>query len=232
MQPRRLAVVLFTAATSPERAQYAYTTLHSTLDLLKYSGPLKVHIADDGSSDEHRAMLQEIAGGYASIESVTTTNAERGGYGHSYNLASQVVHAIADVTLMVEDDWELRAPLDADQFVEAFGGTIDCIRLGYLGWTQALRGELVGRAGRTYWLLDPGSPERHVFAGHPRIETVQFERRVGEWPVGLDAGTTEFEVAGRMTSRLGVAWPDGWSGYHHIGTVQARTDQREAVANV
>lgn len=223
-------IMLLTAATRPERAEYAYRTLHAVLDNLIYDGPVFLHIADDGSPEEHRAVLAEIAGGYSFMKGVTISNSERQGYGANMNAATQVVHSRGGFILPLEDDWDLRTTLDAREMCEAFGATIQCIRLGYLGWTQPLRAELVSKGGRSYWLLDPGSPEPHVWAGHPRIETIDFQRRMGEWPLGLDPGATEFAVAHRPEARVGVAWPDGWPGFSHIGTVQARADQREAVA--
>jgi hypothetical protein len=224
-----LTVMLLTYGEQPERAEYAYRTLHAVLDRMWYPGPLFVHIADDGSPEQHRSVLAEIAGGYTHLAGITVSNSARGGYGASYNAATQAIHSRGGAVLPLEDDWELTVPLDAGRMVGCLGDEIQCIRLGYLGWTQPLRAQLLGVDGVTFWLLDPESAEPHVFAGHPRIETVEFERRVGEWPLGLNAGATEFAVAHRPASRIGVAWPNGWPGFGHIGTVQARTDQLEAV---
>lgn len=222
-----LTVMLLTYGAQPERAEYAYRTLHSTLDHLVYDGPLFVHIGDDGSPPEHRAVCAEIAGGYHFVKGVTVSDSERGGYGANYNLATSMVHPRGGAVLALEDDWVLEHDLDAWKLVECLGDPIQCIRLGYLGWTQPLRAQLLGVNGRTFWLFDPESPEPHVFAGHPRIETVGFEARVGRWPEGLAAGPTEFEVAHRYESRIGVAWPHGWPGFAHVGTVQAAADIRK-----
>lgn len=237
MTQPKLYIMLLTYAHAADsaRAGYAKTTLKTTLDNIQYDGPISVHIADDGSPEAHRKALAKLAGGYKHVQGVTITNAERRGYGASYNLATQVIHQFANVVLPLEDDWELAHPLDLSGYVEALddSGPISCIRLGYLGYTQVLKGELGRRAGKQFLLFDPESPERHVCAGHPRIETVGFERRVGPWQEGIDAGTTEFVWCGQPEARIGVAWPmdapsGGW--FQHIGTVQAREDQREAVA--
>ena len=231
-----LTILLLTYGERPERREYAYLTLHSVLDNLRYSGPLMVHIADDGSPDEHRSVLQAIAGGYAHVQAVTVTNAERAGYGASYNLATQVVHLRGGLVLPLEDDWQLMRELNVDELAPALGGAIGCIRLGYLGYTQALRGEIIRGGGEhNYLLLDENSPERHVCAGHPRLETVEWERAVGPWPVGYDAGTTEFIWCGLPAARQHVAWPlDLIGGYGslfaHVGAVQARHDQEPATA--
>lgn len=232
----KLFICLFTYASTKDdpRANYAYLTLESALTRLKWSGETSVHIADDGSFPGHVRALELFAGGYGHVHGISSTNAERGGYGRSYNLATQHVHAYEpDVILPLEDDWVLNPNrmLGMDALAADLLGDerIDCIRLGYLGFTKPIRGEVITTGRNLYLLLDPQSEERHIFAGHPRLETVAFERRVGPWPEGLGAGTTEFEVAGRIESRWGVAWPLSIGPgdlFSHVGAVQARTDQK------
>lgn len=235
MNEPKLYIMLLTYAESLDspRALYAERTLRAVLDNLVYDGPISVHIADDGSPQEYRDRLVEIAGGYQRVQGVTVTNAERRGYGASYNLATQVVHTWADIVLPLEDDWVLSQQLDIRGHIRTLlsDTAIRCIRLGYLGFTQDLIGTLGKESGEIYLLFDPDSPERHVSAGHPRLETVGFERSVGPWMEGVDPGMTEHLWCGRPGARQGVAWVMGspLSGYFaHIGTVQARSDQQEA----
>lgn len=230
-----LAVVMFTY----DRWEYAVRTLRSTLDRARFGGVVSVHIADDGSGRDYQQGLVEIAAGYPQVALVTLSDSGRKGYGASYNLASQQVHQRADFVLALEDDWELQRDLDLDELARAImesdgASRFECVRLGYIGYTQELRGRFVYAAGQQFLLLDPDSPERHVAAGHPRLETVAFERRVGPWTEGLNAGATEFDWCGRPESRVGVVWPldlgmsasqSGRSLYAHIGAIQARTDQ-------
>lgn len=191
----------------------AARTLRAALDGIAYSGELAVHIADDGSVDGHREALHELAGGYPQVVSAVVTNANRRGYGHSYNLATQEVHGHSAAVLVLEDDWELTTPLDLDPLVLTLGSFntdftgVDCIRLGYLGFTQELRGKVVHTHAGPMILLDPDSAEPHVAAGHPRLETVHFERAVGPWAEGLAPGATEFDWCHRRAARVGVAWP-------------------------
>ncbi len=206
------------------RYEYAELTLRSALENIKYEGPLSVHIADDGSPDGYVAELMEIAKGMG-IEQVTSTNSNHRGYGANYNCATQVVHSFADVVLPLEDDWQLLRELDLDKYVPVLG-QFGCIRMGYLGFTQALHGRFLNVAGATWILMWPNSYEPHVWAGHPRLETVAWERAVGPWPEVLEAGPTEFAVAHKEAARTGVVWPmsyikpegDLWA---HIGTVHA-----------
>jgi len=226
----RLAIVLltYTDDTHGPRAEYAHRTLRSALDNVVTSCDISVHIADDGSPEEHRQALIHLAGGYAHVRGISVTNAQRGGYGRSYNLATQTVHRHVDYVLPLEDDWVLEAPLNIDPYLAAMSAPNGpgCIRLGYIGMTQELRGLLVPFAGNMYLMFDPDSPEPHVFAGHPRLETVAWERRVGPWPEGVSAGTTEFLVAHKREARERVAWPMNRGPFAHVGTVQARTDQQ------
>lgn len=224
----RLTIMLLTHASDMKspRVKYAERTIKATLDHLKFDGEISVHIADDGSPERHRENLKKIAGGYAHVHSVGVTNAEGRGYGASYNLATQAVHPGVDFVLPLEDDWELREDLDVSPYIEALRQGYNCVRLGYIGFTQPLAAVFQSVAGQVYLAFDPNSPEPHVWAGHPRLETVQFQRSVGPWPEGVDAGSTEFTVARRANARAGIAWPFAYRNlYAHIGTVQARSDQ-------
>ena|SRR3990167_5359228 len=217
-----------------KRTEYAILTLQSLIKNFNYSGFWGIHIADDGSDVGHINQLMEIVNEHEKFSGFT--NAQRGGYGKSYNLALQNVHTWADIILPLEDDWELARPLSSDPLVTALQeDQFGCIRMGYLGWTQELRGKIIRAAGQQFLLLDPDSPEPHVWAGHPRLETKEWQRSVGPWPEGdYDPGTTEFMVAHRQEARQGVVWPldlqracgDLWA---HVGAEQARTDQRQAV---
>lgn len=224
--PDKVALMLLTYSPGLEhpRSLYAQRTLRSALDRLRYSGPLSVHIADDGSGPGHVDLLREIAGGYASVQGVTSTSADRRGYGASYNEGTRVIHDYASYVLPLEDDWELREDLDLDPLIAALStDVLGCVRLGYLGHTQRLDGSVLALAGQNYLALDPASPEPHVWAGHPRLEARAWQRLVGPWPTGLNPGETEFSVAHRPAARVGVGWPlDTCVRFLHIGSVSFR----------
>lgn len=204
------------------RLAYAQTTLDSTLKHLKTEGTLGVHIASDGDEDSYIAVLVALANSY-DVPTISTTNAQRAGYGASYNLGTQVIHGYASHVLVLEDDWELQRELNLDLYIGALNELgAGCMRLGYLGYTQPLRAEFASSHGRHWLRLDPSSPEPHVFAGHPRLETVAWQRTVGPWPEGLEPGQTEFAVAHIAEARHGVIWPvqevkPYGDLFHHIG---------------
>lgn len=207
----KLAVCLLTYTATRQRLAYAEATLHSTMSLLSTNADACVHIADDGSPAEHRDRLISIAREYAPLDRISVSNSERGGYGKNVNLAMQALHSSVDYVLMLEDDWELTRLLDLQPLINALESSIgvECIRLGYLSFTQGLWGRVMSAPPEwyKYLLLDPDSDEPHVFAGHPRLETVAFQKRVGPWQEGLAPGATEFEIAHRPEARRGVAWP-------------------------
>ncbi len=223
----KLGILLLTY----NRLTYAETTLRSLAHHLIWPGEIHIHIADDGSAPEYRTRLSELAGELWPKHGRSVTNAKRSGYGANFNLATQVLHQTCDVVLPLEDDWECLRPFDAGGYGEALGDEIQCVRFGYIGYTEPLRGEVRYVAGRPFLLFDEDSPERHVSAGHPRLETVAYERQIGPWAEGLDPGATEFDWCGRPPARRGVAWPmdvrpTQGDLFAHIGAEQAREDQR------
>lgn len=233
----KLAIVLLTAKTTPERALYAQATLKSTLERLRTTHDVHLHIGDDGSSPDHVYNLKAIANEYSGVWSgCTATDSGHTGYGANYNLSMRTVHDMgADYILPLEDDWELNRPegFDVDPIITVLkDGVFDSVRMGYIGYTQKLVAEFV-YCNDLHWLrLDPElSHEPHVFSGHPRIETVAYQKRVGPWPEGLTPGETEWAVATsneyKHNSRRGIAWPltllpDIRHGaFEHIGTVKS-----------
>lgn len=189
-----------------------------------------MHIADDSSHQDHNSHIEPLlrtCEDYG-VEHVSSTCSDAKGYGANYNAAMQVVHGSnSDYVLPLEDDWELVKDLNIEPILSVLDtGFAGCVRLGYLGYTQPLAGMFFTYADKHWIRLDKLSPEPHVFAGHPRVETVAWEREVGPWQVGLTPGETEWEVAHRKAARNNVVWPISLTRpegdlYVHIGTVQS-----------
>lgn len=233
-----IAVVLLTCDRPEERREYARRTLRGLDGTLRCStDEFWIHIADDGSEQSFRDEMIELARNQVG-ENTSVSNSEARGYGASYNLATQQVHPIADLILPLEDDWEVVREIDLDSIVAVLrAGVFSCVRMGYIGYTGELRAKFVYQEGKQWLELDPDSTERHVFSGGPRLETVEFERRLGLWPEGMSAGLTELEVASRPESRIGVAWPIDMVGprgdlFTHIGTKQAGGTEAGSIARM
>lgn len=193
------------------RLEYAKRTLRTTFEYLRGDHDYYLHIASDGDTNEYISELEQSffkAGRLHPLMNIDVSNSERRGYGANFNLATQTIHTYADYVLVLEDDWELTRELDIDLYIQALDELgAGCMRLGYLGFTQPLRAELASACGRIWLRLDPSSSEPHVFAGHPRLETVAWQRSVGPWPEALEPGQTEFAVAHIAEARHGVIWP-------------------------
>lgn len=222
-----IAIILLTCDRPKERCDYARMALRS-LEKLVTDEEIWLHIADDGSSPAYRnEMIAAARAMYGARVSIT--NAKGSGYGANYNVATQVVHGIdgVDLILPLEDDWELIRPLDLAPFASVLrAGVFGCVRMGYIGFTQELRASFVSHAGYHWLALDPESAEPHVFAGGPRLETVAWERNVGPWDEHLPAGVTEFNVAHRPQARVGIGWPVGLikpqgDAFVHVGALKA-----------
>lgn len=219
-------VVIVALLLTYDRLEVAKITLKSLAANLICSEDVWLHIADDGSSQEYRDELLELARSHYG-DKVSVTNSERRGYGGNYNVATQTVHQITDIVLPLEDDWELVRSLDIDPIIKALrNDAFDCARMGYIGYTAELRGILRWHE-KLHWLeFDPASTERHIFAGGPRLETVAFERKVGPWPEQMEQGATEFHVAGWSETRERVVWPvdlirPTGDAFAHIGAYKA-----------
>lgn len=242
-----IMLLTYTPTLDHPRAEYARRTLTAALSYL-HPGPdvrLRLHIADDGSPEGHVEGLRALAGTLMPGIEITTTNAQRGGYGHSYNLACQAVHDATDFVLALEDDWQLMRTLELTPLVNALTESyrkvgsrpqdwIRCIRLGYLGFDRAINGHLVEYADQKFFLFDASSPEQYLFAGHARLETVEFERAVGPWTPGLGAGATELDIIGRPQARVGIAWPldlvhTSGNLFAHIGSESVNSVEPEGI---
>lgn len=218
-----ISVVLLTY----NRLDYAKRTLKSLAVNLRTREEIKWCIASDGDSEAYLADLSAVANDKITGTVATITNSQRGGYGKNYNLAMQNAHE-AEYIIPVEDDWDLLKPLDVDAVIRDMQLLdIGCARLGYIGYTQELRGRFAPGVACGQWLiLDADSPEPHVFAGHPRVETRDWARSVGPWPEGLLPGETEFTVAKLPAARQRVAWPldlvkPAGDLFAHIGSVRS-----------
>lgn len=220
------------------RLNYAKLAVQS-LKNLKTRESIHFHIADDGSGDDYVSELANIVEKTLGDVSITMTNSNDQGYGANYNLAMQVTHNLnADVVLALEDDWELSRELNIDPIIQALREDVfRCVRLGYVGYTQSLMARFVSFANMNWLEFSEFSSEPHVFTGHPRLETINFQKEVGVWPIGLGAGATEFEVAHRREARIKVGWPvDLVSPYGdafvHVGTEHAEDPESALLKRV
>lgn len=222
MSGERLAVVLITAG----RIDYAVDTLRSAMVNLQHDGPTLWHIADDSDDDAYVSRLTDLANTLRPGDPVTVSRVHARSYGANVNAASQSVHQWADYVLSLEDDWRCLRPLDTAPILKmlACEGHQDkaewqwavppppsfraqSVRLGYLGYQWEIDAHLF-KTDECLWMgLCPDSKDQNVQAGHPRIETVAYQRSVGPWNETTNPGMTELDWVQRPAARQGVVWP-------------------------
>lgn len=204
------------------RAEYAVQTLHALIDNLKSPLPIRLHVADDGSTNRDfiKVLLREAKVGWHTEGD--WTNAERGGIGASLNRAIEQ-QAPDELLMYMTDDWMLTEPLDlapAIMLINDF--KYDLVRLSPIH--PDLQCQTKHHLPIGWWLhLHMHSPG-YVFATRPFLATTGFFDHVGPFQEGLDAYDTErayndLVKARGSHSRLLIAQADtGLAGpWKHLG---------------
>lgn len=199
-----------------KRTELAVRTVQGIENNLRWPN-FSWHIADDGSSPEHRQAIEQAIG---SRHYTTWSNAERGGVGRSMNFGQRESFKRADFVLWLEDDWELCQPLDLRPCVELLRDDVSLgmVRLGYI--SPGIKGGLISGAGRLWWKLDKGPT--YTFTGHASLRHKRFYQVYGDYPEGLAPGATELHYCGRFNGTEGPAvvvpaWTGEWGVFGHIG---------------
>ena len=202
-----------------ERTEYALRTIDAMRRNWLYSNTAW-YVSDDGSRVAHiDAVLSALAGltvwGHRSI---------RGSYGNSANHGWFASHEHGDLTLFLEDDWDLRAPFDVTPYVQLLSthDNIGMVRLAHL--PSNLNTRSVGYDGRMYLQMLAG--QQYAFSGNPALRHRRAREAWGAYPERLYPGDTELAYDLQVQQRGGpsIVWPlaVGEQGvFGHIGTVQS-----------
>jgi len=205
MEWPRVSICLDTKERLPHgQDEPALRALRSTMANVMYEGPLHVHIADDGSSQDYRRLVLELAASWPQIDGVTVTNGDGRGLGVAHNLALRTIHAYSGIVLCLDDAWELVRPLDLNRLVPAFfvHDWVACIRLDQLHAGDS--GFMVDLNGQLYFELDRHKPS---WTGGPRLETRRYQRDSGEWPEYKETDQVLQQLRRRQQTWNGVLWP-------------------------
>jgi hypothetical protein len=210
-----------------KRTDVALRTIAAARQHLRYGNLLRWYVADDGSPAEHVGAVLEAVGG-----DLIAHHSVRRGYGANANAAWDAVDPSGALTLFLEDDWELRAPLDLYPYAALLMETheIGMVRLGVLNLD--VRGRTWAHGGQVYWKLDhePHLEGTPVFTGHPSLRHRRYRQAYGDYPEGLLPGETELAYAYQFRQGSqdgpGIVWPAEYppSGlFGHIGSVKTET---------
>lgn len=208
-----------------KRTQNAIDTIVAARKNLHYGGELRWYVADDGSPAEHVEAVLEAVGG-----DLWGYHSARRGYGGNCNAAWDAVQSA--LTFWLEDDWELRAPLNLYPYACLLMETaeIGMVRLGVLNLD--IRARSWAHGGQVYWKLDrePHIEGTPVFTGHPSLRHARYRHAYGSYPEGLLPGETELAYAYQFRAGSpdapGIVWPADYPAngfFGHIGSVKTET---------
>lgn len=202
------------------RTTYALATIAAARAYLRYPD-LRWYIADDGSPQAHvDAVLDALEGAH-----VIGSHSVRRGYGGNSNAAWAAADGVGRLTLWIEDDWELRAPLDLYAYACLLMETaeVGMVRLGVLNLD--IRARTWAHGGRVYWKLDkePHIEGTPVFTGHPSLRHRRYRDAYGWYPEGLGPGDTELAYAHQFRigpqDGPGIVWPADYPSQGHFGHI-------------
>lgn len=199
------------------RSKYALETADSLFKMLKYSGPKKLHVADDGSVDVD--FIEEIRKNPEAWESFGYTNANRHGIGASLNLALEQV-TDEDLWMYTTDDWKLTHDLDIARFLKLINQGYDVVRIGPVHPNLACTTMFNNRIG--WWLDIDASSGGFAFGTRPFIATKEFYNKIGRFDEMVNSYELERLYCERVAKykgiRIAAAWLHG--PWLHIGDYQ------------
>jgi len=222
-------ILLSIVFTTYARTEYATRTIGSILSNLTYAGlpadrnpDICWFVVDDGSQQSHLDAIESALSG----QNVGYFLSQRRGYGANVNDAWRRSWETSSVSLLLEDDWELRQALDVTPYVRLleYNTLVGMVRLGYL--PVGLRLNSVGHEGRMYLQVEPET--QYFFSGNPHLKHRRFGEQYGFYPEGKNPGDTELaydwqcrERANSQTQTPRIWWPLAIGDVHlfgHIGT--------------
>lgn len=188
-----LVIILMTY----NRLELAKRTVIGLRDNLIYEdGNIHWIICDD-SSDNHEdyvASLQALMPSKAFI-----VNGERKGVGYMVNRALAFAHNITPLTLIMEDDWELRSEFNITPYARIFFSIpVGYVRFGYL--SPGAGGHLYSINGQIYFSFEDKSFTYNA-AGHPHLTHKRYYDYYGYYPEGVSPGETELQRCAQFNAK-------------------------------
>lgn len=209
--------------TTYKREDCAVKTIQALKKNLIYDN-LGWFVVDDGSPEGYlERLLDEIGPSNGKF----SYNSNRRGVGHGMNTALRSLWDMGvELILMMEDDWELTAPLDLVPYVRTLENHKEygMIRFGYL--STNLLGYVVSEEGKLYWRLEYNQ-ETYIFTGHASLRHRRFHDKnmggCGLYDEGLTPGMTELHQTGKVNKYMPpkILYPceaGAYGFFAHIGS--------------
>lgn len=180
-------------------------TIDALRDKIQYAGPLRWHIADDGSPDNYVA---NVVRDYQEHLDITATVTPRLGWGANVNKALQHPR-MTDLVFLCEDDYIALHPLNFNHGAALLLSSdhLGVVRYdgleGHVGLNMWLKECRV--AGDTFSYLEidrEKSTHLNIYSNRPHLRHRRWHDALGLYPENLPLGKTEEAYAHRVRNRL------------------------------
>jgi hypothetical protein len=193
-----------------ERTRLALRRIDAVCKNLDYpAARLMWYIADDGSCYDHiNTLLNRLKDNNQKIIGYHNQRFAPAPYcGAGWNRALVAAHNSAPIVLWLEDDWELKGPLDIRPYVRLLieRDDVGLVRLGHLAVGNLV--EIVGWNGIHYLLYRRET--NFAYSGNPLLRHVRFAQYYGAFPTNQTPGDLEIEYDFNFRSKM-PAGPNIW----------------------
>ncbi len=199
-----LTLVMTTYATDTDegrvRRDEAAATLQSWVANLFYDGPLRLHIADDGSDlPGYPQDLRLVWGVAAQIELVSFSRQERRGVGASLNAGMRETYLRGPVWFYGVDDWVMTQPVDLTPWVRLL---LEDREYGIVRLFPHpnLRGTIAHRQGHEVEHVLRLDRYSYAFATRPMLVHQRFTGYYGDFAEGVSAYDVEDQMRDRFNA--------------------------------
>lgn len=189
------------------RTDLALRTVRSFAEKVDYPKQLiGFYIADDGSPYKHvQALMDEIVNGGMAVYGYHNEKAAPGTpfVGRGWNQGLVRAHSFSNIVLQLEDDWELKDPLDLRPYVRLLLEREDVGMVRLSGIPVGLETRVVGHNGAHY--LDCLKTAKMAYSGNPHLRHARFTNAYGMYRIDLTPGDLELNYDEMFRYREGPA---------------------------
>lgn len=227
-----LAILLLTY----KRTREALFTIRSTIENLQYPREkIKWYIADDGSPTNHvSAIMQELVDRSQTVIGSHNQKFSDVPYaaGIGWNKGLGICYQATDYVLVLEDDWQMEAPLELTPYMKLLQDNQDVGLVSFRILSTGADVRTVGNDGLIY--LEYRRTAQYAYSGNPHIRHARYTKYYGWYAEDRSPGLIELHqddqyrfmsVAPVVMREDGPkiwrpAMLDQWGAWHHIGNLK------------